>query len=305
MWRLNPGAVSGTHGGPMPSLLLATLLWAVSFGLIRRHLVGLDPTFVAWARMLLALPVLLPFVRWSELSRWTGRPGQVAIKLAGVGAVQYGLMYTGYIAAFAFAAGHEVALFTVTTPLYVSLIADAYARRFDPWNLGLAGLAVAGALVLQARSAWSDAWVAFALVQASNLCFAWGQVTYRRLRRGAPGARDHAVFAWLYVGGLAVTTIATTVAGGWTSAARVSETQALVLLYLGVVASGLGFYLWNRGAVTAPAGVLAVFNNLKIPLAVVVALVLFGEQADLPRLVVGGGLMVLAAALAVRRSRVR
>jgi drug/metabolite transporter (DMT)-like permease len=305
VWRLNPGAVSGTHGGPMPSLLLATLLWAVSFGLIRRHLVGLDPTFVAWARMLLALPVLLPFVRWSELSRWTGRPGQVAIKLAGVGAVQYGLMYTGYIAAFAFAAGHEVALFTVTTPLYVSLIADAYARRFDPWNLGLAGLAVAGALVLQARSAWSDAWVAFALVQASNLCFAWGQVTYRRLRRGAPGARDHAVFAWLYVGGLAVTTIATTVAGGWTSAARVSETQALVLLYLGVVASGLGFYLWNRGAVTAPAGVLAVFNNLKIPLAVVVALVLFGEQADLPRLVVGGGLMVLAAALAVRRSRVR
>ena len=289
----------------MPSLLIATLLWAVSFGLIRRHLVGLDPTFVAWARMLLALPVLLPFVRWAELSRWPGRPGQVALRLAGVGAVQYGLMYTGYIAAFGFAAGHEVALFTVTTPLYVSLIADAYARRFDPVNLGLAGLAVAGALVLQARLAWSDAWVAFALVQASNLCFAWGQVTYRRLRRDAPGARDHAVFAWLYVGGLAVTTIATTVAGGWTSAARVSETQALVLLYLGVVASGLGFYLWNRGAVTAPAGVLAVFNNLKIPLAVVVALVLFGEQADLVRLGIGGGLMVLAAALAVRRSRVR
>lgn len=289
----------------MPSLLIATLLWAVSFGLIRRHLVGLDPTFVAWARMLLALPVLLPFVRWTELSRWPGRPGQVALKLAGVGAVQYGLMYTGYIAAFGFAAGHEVALFTVTTPLYVSLIADAYARRFDPVNLGLAGLAVAGALVLQARLAWSDAWVAFALVQASNLCFAWGQVTYRRLRRDAPGARDHAVFAWLYVGGLAVTAVATTVAGGWASAARVSETQGLVLVYLGVVASGLGFYLWNRGAVTAPAGVLAVFNNLKIPLAVVAALLLFGEQADLVRLGIGGGLMVLAAALAVRRSRVR
>jgi len=289
----------------MPSLLLATLLWAVSFGLIRRHLTGLDPTFVAWARMLLALPVLLPFVRWTELSHWPGRPGPVAVKLAGVGAVQYGLMYIGYIAAFGFAAGHEVALFTVTTPLYVSLIADAYARRFDPWNLGLAGLAVAGALVLQARLAWSDAWVAFALVQASNLCFAWGQVTYRRLRRAAPGARDHAVFAWLYVGGLVVTTLATTAIGGWTSAARVSETQGLVLVYLGVVASGLGFYLWNRGAVTAPAGVLAVFNNLKIPLAVVVALVLFGEQADLPRLGLGGGLMVLAAALAVRRSRVR
>ena len=288
----------------MPSLLVATLLWAVSFGLIRRHLIGLDPTFVAWARLVLALPVLLPFVRWRELSLWPGRPGSAAARLGAIGAVQYGLMYTGYIAAFGFAAGHEVALFTVTTPLYVCLIVDAYARRFDWRNLGLAGLAVVGAVILQPRGlAWSDAWVGFVLVQVSNVCFAWGQVAYRRLRQAAPGVRDHAVFAWLYVGGLVVTTIATTLAGGWTSAARVSETQGLVLAYLGVVATGLGFFLWNRGAVTAPAGALAVFNNFKIPLAVVVALTVFGEQADLRRLVVGGGVMVVAAALAVRRGR--
>ena len=49
------------------------------------------------------------------------------------------------------------------------------------------------------------------------------------------------------------------------------------------------------------AGVLAVFNNLKIPLAVVVALAIFGEQANMLRLVLGGGVMVVAAALAVRR----
>ncbi len=286
----------------MPSLLVATLLWAVSFGLIRRHLTGLDPSFVAWARLMLALPVLLPFVRWRELSLWPGRPGQVAARLAGIGAVQYGLMYTGYIAAFGFAAGHEVALFTVTTPLYVCLIVDAYARRFDARNLGLAGLAVVGAVILQPKGlAWSDAWIGFGLVQASNVCFAWGQVAYRRLRQAAPGARDHAVFAWLYVGGLIVTTVGTTMSGGWTSALRVSETQGLVLAYLGVVATGLGFFLWNRGAVTAPAGVLAVFNNLKIPLAVVVALAIFGEQANMLRLVLGGGVMVVAAALAVRR----
>jgi drug/metabolite transporter (DMT)-like permease len=174
-----------------------------------RHLTELDPTFVAWARLMLALPVLLPFVRWRELSLWPGRPGQVAARLAGVGAVQYGLMYTGYIAAFGFAAGHEVALFTVTTPLYVCLIVDAYARRFDARNLGLAGLAVVGAVILQPKGlAWSDAWIGFGLVQASNVCFAWGQVAYRRLRQAAPGARDHAVFAWLYLGGLIVTTVA-------------------------------------------------------------------------------------------------
>ncbi|MBL9103636.1 MAG: EamA family transporter [Myxococcales bacterium] len=286
----------------MGSLIAATLLWALSFGLIRQHLTGLDPTFVAWARMLLALPVLLPFVRPRELSLWPWPRGQVAARLAGVGAVQYGLMYTGYIAAFGFAAAHEVALFTVTTPLYVCLIVDARERRLDVRNLGLAALAVAGAVILQPKGlAWSDAWVGFCLVQASNLCFAWGQVAYRRLRRAAPTARDHAVFAWLYAGGLAVTTAATTIAGGWASAAQVSSTQAAALLYLGVVASGLGFYLWNRGAVTAPAGALAVFNNLKIPAAVVAALTIFGERADLRRLALGGAVMLIAAALAARR----
>jgi drug/metabolite transporter (DMT)-like permease len=110
------------------------------------------------------------------------------------------------------------------------------------------------------------------------------------------------VFAWLYLGGLAVTTVAATVAGGWASAAQVSATQAAVLGYLGVVATGLGFFLWNRGAVTAPAGALAVFNNLKIPAAVAVALTVFGEQTDLRRLALGGTVMLLAAGVAARRS---
>jgi len=62
------------------------------------------------------------------------------------------------------------------------------------------------------------------------------------------------------------------------------------------VASGLGFWLWNAGARRVSAGTLAVFNDLKIPLAVAVSLLVFGEQTDLPRLLMGGTL-VLAALL--------
>jgi len=286
----------------VPLLLIATLLWAVSFGLIKHHLGGLDANLVAWARMALALPVLLPFVRWRELARWPGPPWRTALVLVAIGAVQYGLMYTGYIASFGFAAAHEVALFTVTTPIFVSLLHDAHARRFDAGNLGLALLAVLGAGLLQLRGgAPGGAWLGLALVSASNLCFAFGQVAYRGLRRAAPQARDGAVFAWLYLGGLLVTTLTTSLSGGWADLTRVGEAQAWALLYLGVVASGLGFFLWNRGAVTAPPAALAVANNLKIPLAVVAALTIFGEQADLPRLAVGGGIMAVAAGLAARR----
>lgn len=288
----------------MPLLIAATLLWALSFGLIKQQLGGVDANLVAWARLALALPVLLPFLRWRELALWPGRPGARALALLAIGAVQYGLMYTGYLAAFRHADGYQIALFTVTTPLYVCLVHDAWARRFDPVNLLLAGVAVLGAVVLQPRS-WSlgGAWPGFVLVQASNLCFAFGQVAYRRMRRAAPAVRDSAVFAWLYLGGLMVCTLTVSAGGGWGGLATLNTAQLLTLLYLGVVASGLGFYLWNRGAVTVTPGALAVVNNLKIPLAVAAALTIYGEIADLQRLALGGGLMLVAAALAGRRSQ--
>jgi len=288
----------------MPELIAATLLWALSFGLIKQQLGGVDPNLVAWARLALALPVLLPFLRWRELSLWAGRPERRALELLAIGAVQYGLMYTGYLTAFRYAEGHQIALFTVTTPLYVCLVHDAWARRVDPVNLLLAGLAVVGAVVLQPRS-WSlgAAWPGFLLVQASNLCFAFGQVAYRRMRREAPAVRDRAVFGWLYLGGLLVCTLTVSAGGRWGGLATLTAAQAWTLLYLGVVATGLGFFLWNRGAVKVTSGALAVLNNLKIPLAVVAALTIFGEVADLQRLALGGGLMVVAAALAGRRSR--
>ena len=72
----------------------------------------------------------------------------------------------------------------------------------------------------------------------------------------------------------------------------VSGKQLLTLIYLGAIASGLSFFLWNIGGRRVNAGTLAVFNDLKIPLAVVVSLLIFDEQADLVRLIVGGSIII-------------
>jgi drug/metabolite transporter (DMT)-like permease len=66
--------------------------------------------------------------------------------------------------------------------------------------------------------------------------------------------------------------------------------QALTLLCLGPLASGFCFFWWNKGAVKTDAGTLAVF----------VSLLVFGERADIPRLLLGGGLMLAAVGLAQR-----
>ena len=74
-----------------------------------------------------------------------------------------------------------------------------------------------------------------------------------------------------------------------------TATQRWTLLYLGVLASGVGFFLWNVGATKVAAGTLAVMNNAKVPLGVAVSLLFFGGNADLSRLL--ASLAVLGAAV--------
>lgn len=276
---------------PMILLLAISLIWAFSFGIIGNTLKGVDPYYLAAARLALAGLVFLPWWRTRACGPRT------ALAAAGIGAIQYGLMYLALFVAYRFLQSHEVAFFTVFTPLYVALIHDAWARRFHPLFLGTATLAVAGTAIVKWGELRSERfWLGFGLMQASNLCFAFGQVAYRRLRRSCPAARDRDIFAALYAGGLAVAFVAWAgVAGG--AAPALDGRSAAAVLYLGVIASGLAFFLWNVGATRVNAGALAIFNNLKIPLAVAVSLLVFGERTSLPRLLIGGALCLAALAL--------
>jgi drug/metabolite transporter (DMT)-like permease len=140
------------------------------------------------------------------------------------------------------------------------------------------------------------------LVQLSNLCFAAGQLAYRALmaRLEKPVA-DHGVFFWLHFGGFVVLTpLALPLALAEVPPAP-TPVQWAVLAYLGLVASGVCFFLWNRGARLVNAGSLAVMNNLKIPLAVLVSLLIFRETAGWPTLL-AGTLLILVALLPVRPS---
>ena len=70
--------------------------------------------------------------------------------------------------------------------------------------------------------------------------------------------------------------------------------QWLALLYLGIAASGFGFFLWNKGARKVQEGTLAIMNNLKIPIAVAASLAILGERTGIIRLIAGCALMIAA-----------
>ena len=273
-------------------LIFVSLLWAFSPGLIKDRLAGLDSSFVTFVRLALALLIFLPFVRVRWLSLRTSS------LLLFLGAVQFGAMYLAYNESFKHLASHEVALFTLTTPIFVTLLADALDRKLHPRSLAAAVLAVAGTVVVVFQGKeLKPTLVGLGLVQLSNLAFAVGQVGYRKFREKNGAVQDREVFAVLYAGGAALALAVLLTRG---VSLDLHTPQVLTLLYLGLIASGLGFFFWNIGALRVSAGELAVMNNAKIPLMVAASLLVFGEHADLSRLAVSLVLLILAVWLADR-----
>lgn len=278
-------------------LAVVSLIWAFSFGLIKSRLADLDPSLVGAIRLLLAFLVFLPFLRVRRV------PKGLARELLAIGAVQFGVMYLCYLAAFQFLKAHEVALCTIFTPFFVTLLQDWHDRRLRTVSLFAVTLAVIGTGVVGYHGVAGDGLLAgFLLVQASNFCFAFGQIRYRLAMAKAPGLKDREGFAYLYLGATVVTAAAAACTAVRHPVLPTAQ-QLAILLYLGVLASGVCFFLWNLGARRTQAGTLAIFNNAKIPLGVACALLFFGEHADLTRLLAGGGLMLVAVVVNERSVR--
>lgn len=288
----------------MHYLAIVSIVWALSFGLIGQALSEVDPFFAATMRLGIAGLVFIPFLRWSKI------PHGSHFILVGCGAVQFGVMYVCYMKAFQIAPGqsHLVALFSILTPLYVVLINDLRKREFHPKYLYAALLAIAGAATIKARTgSMNSLWITFGLMQVAGLAFGFGQVYYRDWKRKHTEVKDHQIFALLYAGGFGVAAIACAFFTNW-ERTQLDAKQLQVLAYLGIVASGLGFFLWNKGAAICRAGTLAAFNNAVVPLAMACSLFIFGEGSGLEggailRLIIGSALIIAAVALAEKTAK--
>ena len=274
----------------MGYLLAVTLLWAFSFSLIGVYLAGqVDAWFSVLMRIALATLVFLPFLKFKET------PKPLAIKLMLIGAIQLGAMYSFYYHSFLYLSVPEVLLFTVMTPIYITLLNDALEKHFNPKFFIIALIAVCGALAIRYESITSNFLMGLLLVQAANICFATGQVTYKRLMSNTQF--DHkTVFGWFFIGALIVATLCYLLFGN-TEQLPSTPTQWGVLIYLGIVASGLGYFCWNKGATLVNVGTLAAMNNVLIPVGIVVNVLIWNTEADILRLSIGAGIILAALLL--------
>lgn len=279
-------------------LVAVTVLWAFSFSLIGEYLAGeVDSYFAVLTRVLLACLVFLPFLKPKLLTT------KQKLVLAGLGALQLGLMYIFFYHSFLYLSVPEVLLFTIFTPLYVAMLNDALFKRFTPFHLLCALIATAGAAIIRFQGVGDNFWVGFFIVQGANLCFALGQVGYKKLASTFHTSVSYRnVFAWFYLGALAIA-LPAFVAFGNSHQLPNDSTQWGVLLWLGVVASGLGYYFWNLGGLRVSAGTLAIMNNALIPAGLVVNLVLWQKDTDYSRLALGGVVIVFALWLSQKHAK--
>lgn len=277
----------------MPYLILVSIIWGFSFVIIKGTLVSLDPNFVSFARLLLSFVLFLPFMRGTRLSL------RDSVQLLIIGGIQFGVMYVAYVAAYQYLPAHVIALMTTTTPLFVTVFNDLYSKRIHKAFFFAALLAVAGGAVIELPDQPLGASLyGIALLQLSNAAFAFGQLAYKRWMASRPELQDTRIF-WLLYGGAVIVAGACSLATTDYAGLRLQLHQGYSLLYLGIVASGICFFLWNLGARRVNEGALAVMNNLKIPIGVIASLLILKESTDFARLLLGCGLF--AAALWVNK----
>ena len=284
----------------MALLWLVTFGWAFSFSLIDVYLAAqVDGYFAVFTRVALALALFLPLLRRRSV------PARTGLALAGIGAVQLGIMYLFLYEAFRYLEVAELLLFTVFTPLWITLIDELASRRMHlplQWWLA-AGLAVLGAAIIRYDRVSADAVTGFLLIQAANLCFAAGQVFYRRLPLGS-ALQQAQVMAFFFLGASLASGVGFLLFG---DAARLPHTaqQWLVLAWLGLGASGLGYYAWNIGIRRVNTAEVATMNNMLIPAGILVNFIFWNRDVDWARLLAGGSVIALSVWLAGRPARRR
>jgi carboxylate/amino acid/amine transporter len=277
----------------MRYLVLITLVWAFSFSFIGEFLAGrVDSYFAVLVRVIIASLIFLPFTKFRGIAT------ELKLKIMFIGSVQIGLMYIFFYKSFLFLSVPEVILFTIFTPFYVTLIYDGLKGQFKPLYLISAGVAVLGAYIIRYHDVNANFVTGFLMVQGANICFAIGQSSYKKVMESHKEIAQRDVFGYFHFGALLVSLIAFGLFANIEKIAP-SFTQWAVLLWLGIVASGLGYFLWNKGACEVDAGILAIMNNALVPVGLIMNLLIWGKETNYLLLTIGS--IVIALSLILHR----
>ena len=273
-------------------LILVSILWSFSFGIIKYGLAGIDSAFVSLMRSLIAL------LFFASLTLYNFKKFSFDVRLILIGAIQFGLMYVLYIQSYQYLPAYLIATFTITTPIFIGIFSQLYDNMSFSSNGKLSIiLVVIGSLMMRFNVVNPlDYWLGFFLIQCANMCFAIGQIMFKRWHSKNTSVNIIYNFSQMFFGAVLITSIFSLINS--TNLSMLNTSNLYALLFLGLFSTGFGFLAWNIGATQVSNERLAVMNNAVIPIAIFNSYLIFGETISLTLYLPGLILFYIAYKLA-------
>ena len=273
-------------------LVLVSILWSFSFGIIKYGLAGIDSAFISLMRSLIAL------LFCASLTLYNFKKFSFDVRLILIGAIQFGLMYVLYIQSYQYLPAYLIATFTITTPLFIGIFSQLYDNMSFSSNGKLSIiLVVIGSLMMRFNIVNPfDYWLGFFLIQCANVCFAIGQIMFKRWHSKNTSVNIIYNFSQMFFGAVLITSIFSLINS--TNLSMLNTSNLYALLFLGLFSTGFGFLAWNIGATQVSNERLAVMNNAVIPIAIINSFLIFGETISLTLYLPGLILFYIAFKLA-------
>jgi drug/metabolite transporter (DMT)-like permease len=152
---------------------------------------------------------------------------------------------------------------------------------------------VLGAFIIRYDNVSDSFLIGFLLIQAANICFAIGQSAYKYVIEKNKNFDQKEIFGYFHFGALIVTALAFFMFGDFEHI-NPSPKQWFVLFWLGLAASGVGYFLWNKGATMVDAGVLGIMNNALIPAGLIVNIAIWSKVENYVTLSIGTAVIIFS-----------
>lgn len=287
-------------------LLVAVVIWGVSYPVTKYALRFLPPFLLAFLRFSLASVFFLPLLRGKASIRPEDRRSFLLLGLTGsfflIAFMNLGLRFASAVSG---------SILSATPPLFTAVLALYFLR--ERLGLGKAGGLLLGLLgiVLVARfpagfkELSGRAILGNGLILAAQLSWAFYAILGKRAVERYGG---ETVAGWTSIVGavlflpFAIAETAWATGSSWTTSYNLTWGCVLAILYLSLLNTTLTYLFWNRSLRVVGASTAAGFLYLQPLSGALVSVLFLGEELR-AGLVAGGGLILLGVSLILRSEK--
>lgn len=282
--KINPKKIKGYL-----SLILVTILWGSSFVSSKSVLTIIAPMTLAMLRYLFSFLTLLTFFLIYEKDKTLKKQDYLDLMLSsGIGIFVY---FIGEYNALRFISASTASIIVSLLPIFM-LLTNIYLKieKFSYSKLIFIMLTLVGVgLVVQAdlRTIFNQSLIGYSLMLMGVLAWVAFSISTVRLRKNNSNLK-----VITYQAGLALILFIPFGAFNSNQISLLNANNWLNIIYLGVMASGLAFYLYVyslKNVGTLPA---AIFGNL-VPVVTIITGYIFLNERLTPLQISGGALIII------------